>query len=136
MAVASSSGFTIRMGLIDMYMVETRQLLYVGCATQQQPTSAGTCSDPSRHDESHVAHMEYARYMRTRLIHILNMSFTCLKVSRHALSIWTVAQPPKQSRTVQAPDSTLSHHYAFITHSLCNLLLILHFYYASFTSVT
>ena len=38
-----------------IYMVETRQLLYVGCATQQQPTSAGTRSDPSRRAGSRVA---------------------------------------------------------------------------------
>ena len=110
-------------------MVETRQLLYVGCATQQQPTSAGTRSDPSRRAGSRVARVELAQHMRTRLLHVLNTFFTRLKVSRHALSIWTVAQLPQQSRAVQAPDSSLSHHYAFITRYL-------RFYYASITSFT
>ena len=133
MAVASSSGFTIRMGLIDS-LIETRQLLYVGCATQQQPTSAGTRSDPSRHAGSRVTRVKHALHTRTRLLHILNTSFTRLKLSRHALSIWTVAQPPQQSRTVQAPDSSLSHHYAFITRYICNPSLILRFYFVSYTS--
>ena len=43
---------------IDYYGVETRQLLYVGCATQQQTTSAGTRSDPSRRAGSRVAHVQ------------------------------------------------------------------------------
>ena len=44
---------------IDCYiMVETRQLLYVGCATQQQPTSAGTRPDPSRRAGSCVARVQ------------------------------------------------------------------------------
>ena len=133
MAVASSSGFTIRMGLNDMMMVETRQLLYVGCATQQQPTSAGTRSDPSRRAGSRVARVQWARHTRTRLLHVLNTSFTRLNVSRHTLSTWTVAQPPQQSRTVQAPDSSLPHHYAPITRYFCNTSLPLRFYYVSYT---
>ena len=108
---------------------QIRQLLYVGCATQQQPTSAGTRSDPSRRARSRVARVQQAKHTRTRLLHVFNTSFTRLNVSRYTLSTWTVAQPPQQSRTVQVPDSSLSHHYALITRYLC-------FHYASITSFT
>ena len=51
-------------------MDATRELLNVGCTTQQQPTSTGTRSDP----RSHVTRMRHVWHTLTHLVHIFYMS--------------------------------------------------------------
>ena len=113
-------------------MVETRQLLYVGWATQQQPTSAGTRSDPSRRAGSRLS---MCTMCNTR-VHVFYTSLMrLLHVSKYQDTRSVSGQPHSPHNSLGQCKHQI-HYYHTITHSLCDIFVILSFCYTSITLVT